>query len=59
MASLRGKAAIIGIGEVPTQRVYPDRTMYGLCAEAAKLAIDGAIAVLDAAGIRDVKNESL
>jgi len=42
MASLRGKAAIIGIGEVPTRRVYPDRTMYGLCAEATKLAIEDA-----------------
>ena len=42
MASLRGKAAIVGIGEVPTRRVYPGRTMYGLCAEAAKLAIDDA-----------------
>ena len=42
MASLKGKAAIVGIGEVPTQRVNPNRTMYGLCAEAAKLAIEDA-----------------
>lgn len=40
--SVRGKAAIVGIGEVPTQRVRPDRTMYGLCAEAAQLAIEDA-----------------
>src|SRR5947209_19631006 len=37
--SLRGKAAIIGIGEVPTRRTYPGRTTYSLCAEAARLAI--------------------
>ena len=40
--TVRGKAAIVGIGEVPTQRVRPDRTMYGLCAEAAQLAIEDA-----------------
>ncbi len=38
--TLRGKTAIVGIGEVPTRRLYPDRTLYGLCADAAKLAID-------------------
>ncbi len=37
--TLRGKVAIVGIGEVPTRRVIPDRTMYGLNAEAAKIAI--------------------
>ena len=37
--TLRGKAAIVGIGEVPTRRSYPGRTMYGLCAEAARTAI--------------------
>jgi acetyl-CoA acetyltransferase len=31
--------AIVGIGEVPTRRVIPGRTMYGLCAEAARSAI--------------------
>ncbi len=37
--TLRGKVAIVGIGEVPTRRVIPGRTMYGLCAEAARMAI--------------------
>lgn len=37
--SLRGKAAIVGIGELPTQRVYVGRTMYSLAAEAAHMAI--------------------
>ncbi len=40
--TLRGKAAIVGIGEVPTRRAYPNRTMYGLNAEAARLAIEDA-----------------
>lgn len=40
--AVRGKAAIVGIGEVPTKRVRPDRTMYGLCAEAAQLALEDA-----------------
>ncbi len=40
--SLRGKAAIVGIGELPTQRISPGRSMYGLCAEAARLAIEDA-----------------
>src|SRR6266568_3602428 len=40
--SLRGKAAIVGIGEVPTRRAYPGRSMEGLCAEAARLAIEDA-----------------
>ena len=31
--TLRGKAAIVGIGEVPTRRTYPGRTTYSLCAE--------------------------
>ncbi len=38
--TLRGKAAIVGIGEIPTRRSYPGRTMYGLCAEAARLALE-------------------
>ena len=37
--SLRGKAAIIGFAELPTRRDYPGRSMEGLCAEAAALAI--------------------
>src|SRR5262245_43781311 len=37
--SLRGRSAIVGIGELPTRRSYQGRTMYGLCAEAARLAI--------------------
>jgi acetyl-CoA acetyltransferase len=40
--SIRGKAAIVGIGEVPTRRAYPDRTTLGLCAEAARMAIEDA-----------------
>ena len=40
--TLRGKAAIIGIGEVPTRRSYPGRTMYGLCADATRLALEDA-----------------
>ncbi len=42
MNSLRGKTAIVGIGEVPTRRQYENRTMYGLCADASKLAIEDA-----------------
>ena len=37
--TLRGKAAIVGIGEVPTRRLLEGRTLYGLCAEAAGYAI--------------------
>ena len=37
--TLRGKVAIVGIGELPTRRVIPGRTMYGLCAEAARIAV--------------------
>jgi acetyl-CoA acetyltransferase len=40
--TIRGKAAIVGIGELPSQRQYPDRTTLGLCAEAARLAIEDA-----------------
>lgn len=40
--SLKGKTAIVGIGEIPTQRTYPGRTTYSLCAEAARLAITDA-----------------
>ncbi len=40
--SIRGKAAIVGIGEVPTRRAYPERTTLGLCAEAARMAIEDA-----------------
>lgn len=40
--SVRGKAAIVGIGELPTKRDYPGRSSYSLCAEAAKLAIEDA-----------------
>ena len=40
--TLRGKAAIVGIGEVPTRRTHPNRTLYGLNAEAARLAIEDA-----------------
>ncbi|MBI4497002.1 MAG: thiolase family protein [Chloroflexi bacterium] len=37
--SIRGKAAIIGIGETPHRRVWPGRSMWSLCAEAAAEAI--------------------
>ena len=40
--TLRGKAAIVGIGELPTRRSYPARSMYGLCAEAARMAMEDA-----------------
>ncbi len=40
--TLRGKAAVVGIGEVPTRRLLEGRTLYGLCAEAAKMAITDA-----------------
>ena len=40
--TLRGRAAVVGIGEVPTRRLLEGRTLYGLCAEAAKLAINDA-----------------
>ena len=40
--SLRGQAAIVGIGEVPTRRDYPNRTTIGLMAEAAGLALQDA-----------------
>ncbi len=40
--SLRGRAAIVGIGEVPTRRVHEGRSMYGLCAEAASIALKDA-----------------
>lgn len=50
--SLRGKAAIVGIGELPTQRVYPGRTMYSLAAEAAHMAIqDAGLRKLDIDGL--------
>ncbi len=39
IVSLRGKTAIVGIGEIPTQRTYPGRSTYSLCAEATRLAI--------------------
>ena len=42
MNSLRGKTAIVGIGEVPTRRQYEKRTMSGLCAAASKLALEDA-----------------
>ena len=40
--TLRGKVAIVGIGEVPTRRTYPGRSNYGLAAEATRLAIQDA-----------------
>src|SRR4051812_19045663 len=40
--SLRGKAAIVGIGETPHRRSWPNRSMLGLCAEVAAEAIGDA-----------------
>jgi acetyl-CoA acetyltransferase len=40
--SLRGKACIVGIGETAHRRSWPGRTSYGICAEAAREAIDDA-----------------
>ena len=37
--SIRGKAAIVGLYEIPTQKEYPGRTTYGLMAEVARGAI--------------------
>lgn len=36
---IRGKAAIVGLYEIPTKKEYPDRTTYGLMAEVARGAI--------------------
>ncbi len=50
--TLRGRAAIVGIGELPTQRAYPGRSMFGLCAEAARLAIaDAGLTKADIQGL--------
>jgi acetyl-CoA acetyltransferase len=40
--SIRGKAAIVGFGEIPTRRALPGRSATGLLAEVAKLALDSA-----------------
>ena len=40
--SLRGKAAVVGVGETMHRRVWPGRSMWGLCAEAAASAIQDA-----------------
>lgn len=40
--SLKGKTAIVGIGEIPTQRTYPGRSTFSLCAEVTRLAITDA-----------------
>jgi acetyl-CoA acetyltransferase len=37
--TLRGKAAIVGMGELPARRTYPGRTTPSLCTEAARMAI--------------------
>ena len=37
--TLRAKAAIVGIGEIPTLRTYPGRSTHSLCAEATRLAL--------------------
>ena len=45
--SIRGRAAIVGIGEIPTLRQYPGRTIYSLASDAARLAIADAGLVKD------------
>jgi len=40
--NIRGQAAIVGVGETPHRRVWPGRSMWGLCAEAAAMAIKDA-----------------
>jgi len=40
--TLRGKAAIVGIGEVPTRRDYPGRTTASLMTEASAMALQDA-----------------
>ncbi len=40
--NIRGQAAIVGIGEIPTRRTNPGRSNLGLMAEAVKLALDDA-----------------
>ena len=40
--SLRGKAAIVGIGEVPTRRDYPGRTTASLMTTACAMALEDA-----------------
>lgn len=40
--SIRGKVAIVGIGEIPTRRAIAGRSNFGLAAEATKLALDDA-----------------
>jgi 3-oxoacyl-[acyl-carrier-protein] synthase III len=37
--TLRRKAAIVGMGELPTRRTYPGGTTTSLCTEAARMAI--------------------
>jgi len=39
MLEIRGKAALVGVGETMHRRVWPGRSMWGLCAEAAATAI--------------------
>ncbi len=40
--SIRGRAAIVAIGEIPSQRTTPGRSSFGTGAEAVKLALDHA-----------------
>ena len=40
--SIRGKAAIVGFGEIPTRRTIPGRSATGLLAEVTKMALDSA-----------------
>lgn len=42
LKELRGKVAIVGYADTPHRRSWPGRTDYGLCAEAAALAIQDA-----------------
>src|SRR5688572_3647957 len=50
--TLRGSAAIVGIGETPHRRSWPGRSMIGLCAQAAKQAIaDAGLKLQDIDGL--------
>ena len=40
--TLRGKYAIVGIGETPSRRTYPGRSSFSVVAEAARMAISDA-----------------
>lgn len=52
LTTLRGSAAIVGIGETPHRRSWPGRSMIGLCAQAATQAIaDAGLKLQDIDGL--------